>query len=82
MGQFRLNCFSPPQFQLFTQVVSLLLRAGADPNARDNWSYTPLHEASIKGKNDVCVMLLQHGADPTLRYCGDMQRSCLAEAGI
>ena len=21
---------------------------GADPNARDNWSYTPLHEASIK----------------------------------
>ena len=25
------------------------------------------HAASIKGKNDVCVMLLQHGADPTLR---------------
>ena len=37
-------------------------RAGADPNARDNWSYTPLHEASIKGKNDVCVMLLQVSA--------------------
>jgi tankyrase len=24
-------------------------------------------QASIKGKNDVCVMLLQQGADPTLR---------------
>ena len=34
---------------------------------RDKWSYTPLHEASIKGKNDVCVMLLQHGANNTLR---------------
>ena len=30
------------------QVVALLLRGGADPNARDNWSYIPLHEASIK----------------------------------
>jgi hypothetical protein len=26
-----------------------------------------LYQASIKGKNDVCVMLLQQGADPTLR---------------
>ena len=38
-----------------------------DPNARDNWSYTPLHEASIKGKNDVCVMLLQVAFRPTAR---------------
>ena len=27
----------------------------ADPNARDNWNYTPLHEAAIKGKIDVCI---------------------------
>ncbi|KAL0162873.1 hypothetical protein M9458_042269, partial [Cirrhinus mrigala] len=33
----------------------LLLCQGADPNARDNWNYTPLHEAAIKGKIDVCI---------------------------
>lgn len=37
------------------QVVSLLLCQGADSNARDNWNYTPLHEAAIKGKIDVCI---------------------------
>ena len=42
-------------FCMFLQVVSLLLCQGADPNARDNWNYTPLHEASIKGKIDVCI---------------------------
>ncbi|MEQ2213658.1 hypothetical protein XENOCAPTIV_018679, partial [Xenoophorus captivus] len=36
-------------------VVSLLLCQGADPNARDNWNYTPIHEAAIKGKIDVCI---------------------------
>lgn len=35
--------------------MSLLLIQGADPNARDNWNYTPLHEAAIKGKIDVCI---------------------------
>ena len=38
-----------------SDVVLLLLTHGADPNARDNWSYTPLHEAAIKGKVDVCI---------------------------
>lgn len=33
----------------------MLLCQGADPNARDNWNYTPLHEAAIKGKLDVCI---------------------------
>lgn len=36
-------------------VVGLLLEAGADPNTRDNWNYTPLHEAAIKGKIEICI---------------------------
>ena len=48
------------------EVVQLLLSAGADPNARDN-CYTPLHEAAIKAKIDVCIVLLQHGADHNIR---------------
>ena len=38
-----------------TEVVSILLAHGSDPNARDNWNFTPLHEAAIKGKVDVCI---------------------------
>lgn len=40
------------------EVVQLLLKHGADPNAHDNWNYTPLHEAAIKGKTDVCIGML------------------------
>ena len=60
------NCRSKLLY-LKLQVVALLLQAGADPNAKDSWSYTPLHEAAVKGKIDVCIMLLQHGADPSIR---------------
>ncbi len=38
-----------------TEVVRHLLVHGANPNALDNWNFTPLHEAAIKGKADVCV---------------------------
>lgn len=36
-------------------VVQALLLNGANPNAQDNWKFTPLHEAAIKGKADVCI---------------------------
>ena len=40
---------------------------GSDVNARDKWNFTPLHEAAIKGKVDVCVVLLQRGADVSIK---------------
>lgn len=57
----------------------MLLCQGADPNARDNWNYTPLHEAAIKGKIDVCIVLLQHGADPNIRNTDGKSALDLAE---
>ena len=36
-------------------VVRLLISHGANPNVRDNWNFTPLHEACDKGKVDVCI---------------------------
>lgn len=43
------------------EVVSILLDNGADPNSRDNWNFTPLHEAAIKGKIDVCISTSEGG---------------------
>ena len=47
-------------------MVRLLLKSGADPNVKDNWQYTPLMEAALKGKVEVTILLLQNGADPAL----------------
>ena len=49
--------------------VKALLTAGADVHGRypdDDFS-TPLHLAAMAGKRDVAEVLLQFGADPTLR---------------
>jgi hypothetical protein len=40
----------------------LLLRAGADPNARDNWSYTPLHEVRLLGMHQMLILLTGYPA--------------------
>ena len=46
--------------------VELLLELGADPNAVDSWGQTPLHKAHVP---DTVILLLQHGADPTIITC-------------
>ncbi len=43
-----------------------VLQKGAQVNAADQWGFTPLHEAARKGKQPVCITLLQRGADPAL----------------
>ena len=49
--------------QGYTDVVSLLVDAKADPNARNTLKYTPLHNAARKGFGAVAQVLILNGAD-------------------
>ncbi|KIJ16635.1 hypothetical protein PAXINDRAFT_49612, partial [Paxillus involutus ATCC 200175] len=47
-----------------TSIVKLLLRKGADVDARDDHSNTSLHLASKAGHLEVVQLLLEKGVDP------------------
>jgi hypothetical protein len=46
-----------------TDILALLLKHGADVDARDRLNITPLHLASVEGKLEAGRCLLDHGAD-------------------
>lgn len=48
-------------------VLWLVKDAGMEIDIRDNYKYTPLHEAARGGRLDTCEVLLSLGADATLR---------------
>ncbi len=52
-------------------LVDLLLRSGADVNARRRDGLTALHTAGYRGNLDVIRRLLKAGADPTIRGRAD-----------
>ena len=54
------------------QLAELLLSHGADINARDTEGSTPLFWAVWIGNRDIARMLLDRGADPSLRGKGDL----------
>ncbi|XP_011270593.1 hypothetical protein CAOG_08922 [Capsaspora owczarzaki ATCC 30864] len=64
-GETRLMraCKAPSRFTL--EHIRQLLDEGADPNARDNAQWTPLHEATRYGTTDVCRLLIERDADVT-----------------
>lgn len=45
-----------------TELVSLLLESGADPNVRNNTRSTPLHLAAKYGRDEIAQLLLKKGA--------------------
>ena len=47
----------------FVSVARVLLRHGANPNARTNDMDTPLHSSSVQGYTNVVQLLLENGAD-------------------
>ena len=47
-------------------LVKLVLRVGADPNARQQMGYTALHAAAARDSVEMVQALLDAGADPTL----------------
>jgi len=51
-------------------VMDLLLRAGANVNARDDSGYTLLMTAAVNNKPRLARLALDHGADPSLA-CND-----------
>ena len=50
-----------------TTIAGLLLREGADVNARDRFGNTPLHEAVRRENPDVVFVLIHSGANVNAR---------------
>jgi len=48
-------------------LVKLILRAGADPNVRQQMGYTALHAAAAHDNVEMATALLDAGADPSLK---------------
>ncbi len=46
-----------------TEVVIVLLEAGADPEAQDDYGQTPLHVAAKNGDVDIVTAMLEAGAN-------------------
>lgn len=48
-------------------LLEVLLKYGAKPNALDGGGATALHRCAAAGKHESCRLLLQYGVDPSLR---------------
>jgi ankyrin repeat protein len=58
---------SPSRFKRSADIIKVLLRKGANPNARGARGFTPLMVASRTGNPDAVKALLARGAKPNLK---------------
>lgn len=49
------------------ELVQFLLEKAADPNVRDDYGFTPLHQASSESGGSMVELLLEYSADPTIQ---------------
>jgi hypothetical protein len=67
---------TPEDQKKIFEIAELLLDAGDDPNARNSHGMTPLIEAIRNRVSvDIVKLLLQHGADPTIKDFGGRNAS-------
>lgn len=62
MGKFPIIFFIKFRFPFQTDIIRILLRNGAQVDARAREQQTALHIASRLGNVDIVMLLLQHGA--------------------
>lgn len=49
-----------------SETIELLLKAGANPNARQTGGFTPIFSAAAANRRDLVELLIAHGADPSI----------------
>ena len=59
-----------------SQLVTLLLDAGADPNIADNFHQTALYIACENGKYEIASTLIDGGADTNPESCSPLEIAC------
>jgi hypothetical protein len=72
---------SLPYSEGHSDMVTVLLEAGADPNLKNKDENTPLHVAAAEGREDVVKRLVQKGADVAALNKQRWQPSHWAAAG-
>ena len=58
------------------ETLELLLEQGSDPNFEDRWG-TALMHASVKGRSDICELLLYWRRQSKKSFCHKDWRFCI-----